>query len=173
MKKLLSIVFSICMVISLCAMTPIEASAYDSYVQNGVASSTITYTQPSEYSILIPETIDANTGKYVFQASMMNISDNEQIYVTAANVNGDGRIEFQHENQTNTLTKDIDIEESNPTIPVSLESLPSHCVGYFQGEDITSRVQFGLSDQSFDCEFPKAGNYSARVDFEVFLVENE
>ena len=39
------------MVFSLCAMTPVEASAYDSYVQNGAGSSTITYRQQSEYSI--------------------------------------------------------------------------------------------------------------------------
>lgn len=36
---------------------------------------------------------------------------------TTANVNGDGRIEFQHENGINTLTKDI-IENSNPSYPV-------------------------------------------------------
>lgn len=35
MKKLLLIIFSIFMVFSLCAMTPVEASAYDSYVQDG------------------------------------------------------------------------------------------------------------------------------------------
>lgn len=173
MKKLLSIFFSICMVFSLCAMTPVEASAYDSYVQDGAASSTITYRQQSEYSILIPETIDANAGQYVFQAGMLNISNNEQIYVTVANVNGDGRIEFQHENGINTLTKDIIIENSNPSYPVDLDALPNHCVGYFAGDDAASKIQFGLSDQSFDCDYPKAGNYSATVNFEVFLVENE
>nr|DAY99088.1 MAG TPA: hypothetical protein [Caudoviricetes sp.] len=89
-----------------------------------------------------------------------------------ANVNGDGRIEFQHENGINTLTKDI-IENSNPSYPVDPDILPNHCVGYFAGDDVTSKIQFGLSDQSFDCDYPKAGNYSATVNFQVFLVENE
>lgn len=114
MKKILSVFFSLCMIFSFCALTPIEASAYDSYIQNGSGTSTITYKQQSEYSILIPETIDANAGQYVFQAGMLNISNTEQIFVTVANANSDGRIEFLHENGENTLTKDIILEQSNP-----------------------------------------------------------
>lgn len=173
MKKILSAIISLCMVFSFCFTTPIVASAYDSYIQDGSATSTITYRQQSEYSILIPETIDANAGQYMFQAGMLNISNNEQIYVTILNTNGDGRIEFQHENGKNTLTKDIVLENSNPSYPVDLESLPDHCVGYFTEDEMASKVQFGLSEQSFDCEYPKSGNYTAIVNFEVFLVENE
>lgn len=173
MKKILSLIFSLCMVFSLCALSPMEASAYDSQVQNGMCTSTITYKQQSEYSILIPETIDANAGQYTFMAGMLNISNTEQIYVTVGNTTGDGRIEFTHEDGEHTLTKDIVLEQTNPTDSVDFSTLPNHCVGYFTGNDYNSKVNFGLSEQSFDCSFPKAGNYTATVNFDVFLVETE
>ena len=174
MKKILSIIFSLCLVLNLFALIPIQAYADDSYVENGIGTSTITYRQRSEYSILIPETIDADVGSYLFQAGMLNISDNERIYVTVANTTPDGRIEFLHENGENTLTKDIVLEESNPSVyPVDFSALPEHCVGLFAGNDPASKVMFGLSELSFGCDYAKAGNYTATVNFEVSLVNME
>jgi len=172
MKKVLSIILAVGMIISLCVMATPSAFADDTYVQNGMASSTIKYKQQSEYSILIPETIDTNVGKYTFQAGMLNIADNEKVYVTVDNADNENKIEFHHDNGVNTLSKQLLVEQTESS-SVDLASLPAHCVGYFEGDEMASKIQFGLSEQSYDCSgIPKAGNYSATVNFNVYLAED-
>lgn len=171
MKKTLSLILCFCIAISICTFMPTIAYAEDSYISGGTGSSTITYTQPSEYSILIPETIDSDAGQYVFWAGTLNIADNEQVYVTIANTIGSGRIEFTHENGVNKLTKEIIVEPSDSSYNIDFSTLPEHCVGYFYGDNTMSKIRFGLSEQSYDCEYAKAGNYTATVNFEVSLIK--
>jgi hypothetical protein len=48
---------------------------------------------------------------------------------------------FSTKNGINTLTKDIIIENSNPSYPVDPDILPNHCVGYFAGDIVIIQKQ--------------------------------
>lgn len=168
MKKFLSAILA-----AICIFTvgTINCCAYDSYVANGYGETTVTYHQQSDYSILIPETLDVNDGSYTFQAGMLNITDTEKIYVRVANVDGNGRILFTHADGEHTMTKPIATQFSDPAGTVGINDLPDNCVGYFYGNDYTSKMSFNITDECYDCEYPKAGDYTATVTFEVMLTE--
>lgn len=168
MKKIVSIILTIVCIFSVCS---INCYAYDSYVTNGFGETRITYHQQSDYSILIPETIDANAGSYTFQAGMLNITDSEKIYVKLSNPDSSGRILFTHEDGEHTMTKPISTEFSNPANTVGINDLPENCVGYFYGDDYTSKMSFNITDECYDCDYPRAGDYTATVTFEVMLTE--
>ena len=163
MKKLLSIIFAMCLLLS---MMTIGVSA-EQQVSEGNASSTITYREQSMYCILIPETIDMNENSYTFAAEFINITDDEKIFVTVANADENGRILFTHESGNYTLKKDIITTPShgNTTMP----TLPTNCVGYFCGDDKTSKISFGLGYDCYEYERIRAGMYFATVEFSVNL----
>ena len=77
MKKVLSILLVVA------AMLPVlSVGASAAQVMEGTASSTITFRQPSTYSIYIPETLTENeTGMYQFTAEHINITADEKIFV--------------------------------------------------------------------------------------------
>lgn len=158
MKKLLSVLITTVLLLSLPSVT---AYADDKQVSEGTASATMTYRVQSNYCILIPETIDADFGQYTFQAEYLNIADGEKVFVTVTNTDDNGRILFTHENGVNTLKKNI--------ISYGSVNLPNNCVGCFYGDDVTSKISFGVSDENFDYDYVKAGMYSAIVEFNVYL----
>lgn len=164
-------IFIICFIGIIVSMLNFRVYADDSYVTGGHSTSTITFTQPSDYCIIIPETIDASAGAYVFQAGQLNITENERVLVTVTSVNQDGRITFTHENGENTLTKEIVTENiSQNALP---GGLPENCVGYFTPDSISSKLSFGLTEESYDYEgYIKAGNYTALVEFNIYLEGN-
>lgn len=47
--------------------------------------------------------------------------------------------------------------------------MPENCVGYFSGDDITSKIMFGVGLENYECERARAGLYSATVEFSVYL----
>lgn len=167
--KLLSIaVFILCFIAIIVSIFSYRVYADDSYVTGGHSTSTITFTQPSDYCIIIPETIDTSTGAYVFQAGQLNITENERVLITVTSVNQDGRITFTHENGVNTLTKGVITENiSQNALP---DGLPENCVGYFTIDNLSSKLSFGLTEESYDYEgYIKAGNYTTLVEFNIYL----
>lgn len=157
----------ICMIVCFFSM---KAHA-DEYVTGGYGSSTITYSQPSDYCIIIPETIDADAGAYVFQAGQLNITENERVYIILTTADQDNNITLTHESGTYTLDKQIVTENvSGHSIP---DGLPQNCVGYFEPDSFSSALSFALSEENYNYECaPKAGRYSALVEFSIYLSEN-
>lgn len=168
MKKNISLILSLICIFTVCT---INCYAYDAYVTNGYGETTVTYHQQSDYSIMIPETLDASAGSYTFQAGMLNITDSDKIYVRVSNLDSNGRILFTHDDGQHTLTKSISTQFSNPADTVGINDLPENCVGYFYGDDYTSKMSFNIDEECYDCDYPRAGDYTATVTFEVTLAE--
>ncbi len=147
---------------------PMTVSAADSQVFQGTGTSTITYWEQSTYCVLIPEYIDMNAGLYTFQAEHLNIAEVEKVYVTVTNLNENNRLLFTHESGEYTLTKNLEIYPSNESESVP-SYMPPNCVGYFSGDDTTSKISFGLSFDSYEYTRIRAGMYSATVEFCVDL----
>ncbi len=75
-------------VISLAAFSVIGVSAACDYELNNpdtVGYSSITYDNPSNYSVVIPDTIDGNANEITLTATNMNLHANETVEVTAGN----------------------------------------------------------------------------------------
>ena len=166
MKKRLFIFLIVLCLLSI--SYPITVSAGDLQVYQGTGTCTMTFVEQSSYCILIPEYIDMNAGLYTFKAENINIADNEKVYVTVTNLDGNNRLLFTHESGEYTLTKNFEVFPSanHDTLP---EYLPNNCVGYFSGDDKTSFINFRLGSESFDYSRIKAGMYSATVEFSVDL----
>lgn len=164
MKRIVSVLIAICLLISL---TTITANA-ETQVYEGTGSSTMTYREYSSYCILIPEYIDAEAGYYTFQAEYLNITDYEKVFVTVTNLDENGLLLFTHESGNYTLKKNLEVYGTNYGAGLP-DGMPQHCVGYFSGEDTTSKVMFGVGFDNYECERARAGLYSATVEFAVNL----
>lgn len=164
MKKLISILIALCLLL---CMTPMTVAA-DSQVYEGTGSSTMTYREYSSYCILIPETIDAEVGYYTFQADYLNITDYEKVFVTVTNLDENNRLLFTHESGNYTLKKNLEVYSTDYGSGLP-EGMPENCVGYFSGEDTTSQIMFGVGADNYECERARAGLYSATVEFSVNL----
>lgn len=164
MKRIISILIAICLLVSL---TTITASA-ETQVYEGTGSSTMSYREYSSYCILIPEYIDAEAGYYTFQAEHLNITDYEKVFVTVTNLDENNLLLFTHESGNYTLKKKLEVYETNYGTGMP-SGMPENCVGYFSGEDTTSKVMFGVGFDNYECERARAGLYSATVEFAVNL----
>ena len=164
MKRLISILIALCLLL---CITPLTVSA-DSQVYEGTGSATMSYREYSSYCILIPEFIDAEAGYYTFQAEYLNITDYEKVFVTVTNLDENGRLLFTHESGNYTLKKNLEVygTADGGGLP---DGMPQNCVGYFSGEDTTSKVMFGVGFDNYECERARAGLYSATVEFAVNL----
>jgi len=158
MKKLISLILATILLLSISCVT---AHAEDSQVYEGSASTTITYRVQSSYCILIPEYIDADCGQYTFQADYLNVANGERVFVVVSNVDENGRILFTHDNGENTLKKNI--------VTSGDTDVPQYCVGCFYGEDTNSKISFCVGEENYEADYLKAGNYSATVEFSVYL----
>lgn len=162
-KKLLILVLAICLTFSM----SLTAFAEDNYIYEGNAHSVLEYREPSYYCILIPERIDMNDGTgYRFQADMLNICEGEKVFVSITNLDENNRLLFTHEDGKTTFTKSI---YSEVRYGVTLDNIiPQKCVGYFDGDDTTSKVLMKLGADTYDYDvYVKAGNYTATADFEI------
>lgn len=93
MKKILSIVCAACLMLG--TSSNVFATEISS---DGTASTTITYTTPSQFCVYIPETLDLTTGSYSFTASMMDIAENEQVVISITNLNEENRLQLSSGN---------------------------------------------------------------------------
>lgn len=166
MRRILAIICSIILIA--CCFAPLIAFAEDAQVSEGQGTTTTTYTHPSDYCIIIPDTIDSANGAYVFQAASLNISYNEYVLITVSNADSNNRIIFTHEDGSHTLTKQIVTENvSGGYIP---DGLPDNCVGYFTSDESASALSFAVSEENYDYQDnPKAGTYTATVEFNIYL----
>lgn len=81
------VIIALC-VISLAAFSVIGVSAAYDYELNNpdmVGYSSITYDNPSNYAVVIPDTIDGNANEITFTATHMNLHSNETVEVRPGN----------------------------------------------------------------------------------------
>lgn len=148
------------------AMISITAASADSY--NG-GTTTITYREPDNYCVLIPETIDMTFDDYHFQALEMNLAEGDEVFITIGGLEDNDYFPLIHENGVDTARKkiyyDYDVIPSNKR-----DLFPPYCVGYFTDGDTVSQMGFMLLND-MESHF-KAGNYTGTAEFTVELRES-
>lgn len=77
MKKIFTLALSICLLIA----STMNVMAAESPLNITEMEIPITYTQPSSYSIFIPESIDMSAGEYTFTASILDITSEQKVKI--------------------------------------------------------------------------------------------
>lgn len=148
-KKIFALVLALTMVLGL--NTTVFAS--ELWEDGQSASSTVTYYVDSSYSIYIPETIDLGEG-YTFQASYLNITDNQQVNVSITNLTSAGYLE---------MTSD-----SGNQIYMQLNGIGDYNrVATFTSDSTTSPIT--IYGQVAENSYAKAGTYTGTAEFSVSL----
>ncbi len=83
----------ICALLATAICTVTNASEFTS-LETSTQQSTVTYSAPSEYMILIPETITADGSRHKFVASKMDLRDGEHVEISASMSDEDGGIQM-------------------------------------------------------------------------------
>ena len=159
----------ICMIMVICLMATIGLTAAHAEGGNytmSTGSSTLTYTEPSRYMIYIPETIDMDVGRYTFEAAEMNITSNEDVVVTMTNLDVNSMLTFTHEDGASTANKCVAYDYNNIDSNIQ-QSLPEHCVAYFEKDELNSEMCFYLANDNYNTNV--AGSYSGTAEFQVEL----
>ena len=167
MKKFISVLMVLCMLVSLIAFGMVNVNAETQYSYGGQTHSTLTYVEQSQYCVLIPETIDMNIGSYTFEADNMNLIDTEHVYVKLNEIGIEPFLTFTHTNGTDQTCRKVTRYDTVSNTNVT-DNIPADCVGYFSDGDTQSEVTFGLEWSQTDTQ-PKAGTYSSNVVFEIYL----
>ncbi len=77
MKKLLTLALTFVMLVG----STLNVMAEDSTLNITEMEIPITYTQPSSYSIYIPESIDMSSGEYTFTANILDITSEQKVKI--------------------------------------------------------------------------------------------
>lgn len=94
MKKILAIILSVVLVLSM----SVTAFATEVTSEYQVAQSTLSYTEPSTYTVIIPETMYVSTGASLqFEAKYLNILETEQVVIRCTNLDENGAIALTNE----------------------------------------------------------------------------
>lgn len=148
-KKVFALVLALTMILGL--NTTVFAS--ELWEDGQSASSTVTYYVDSSYSIYIPETIDLGEG-YTFQASYLNITDNQQVNVSITNLTSAGYLEMTN--------------DSGNQIYMQLNGIGDYNrVATFTSDSTTSPIT--IYGQVSENSYAKAGTYTGTAEFSVSL----
>lgn len=94
MKKILAFVLSVVLILSM----SVTAFATEVTSEYQVAQSTLSYTEPSTYTVIIPETMYVSTGAMLeFEAKYINILEDQQVVIRFANLDENGAIALSNE----------------------------------------------------------------------------
>lgn len=86
MKKIISIICAVCLVIA-----PLNVYATEIFGEDS-AETTVTGHVDSQYCVLIPESIVADGTEYHFNASLMDLAEGEHVNITISGLNNDGKL---------------------------------------------------------------------------------
>ena len=149
MKRLICIV--LCVALALSMTIPVFAEDVQVSGDRQTGQSTLTYDVESSFTILIPQTIDLNTG-YQFHASYMNLESDLQVSVYCKTM---------EENNTITMTN-----AQGDTFPLILTGGNGALMATFDNEHLESdNIIYGQPDGGS----PFAGQYTGIAEFEVRL----
>ena len=94
MKKILALFLSVVLILSM-SVTAFATEVTSDYQ---VAQSTLSYTEPSTYTVIIPETMYVSTGAMLeFETKYINIQEDEQVVIRFANLDENGAIALSNE----------------------------------------------------------------------------
>lgn len=140
--------------VSLAACSVIGASAQENLIsQYQQAYSTVEYENPSNFEVVIPETIDGNEGILTFTALHMNLHDNETVEVYS---DGGNVIDLTSETTEDIAKYNITVDDS----PVAT----------FGNGELTS--QYSIYPWVENAREIAAAHYSGTATFRIRLVEN-
>ena len=149
MKKILAFVLSVVLILSM----SVTAFATELNIGNQTGQSTLSFTEPSAYTVIIPDTIYVNSGATLeFETTFLNIQQTEQLIIRVNNLD---------ENDMITLSN-----EFGNTINVYFELNNNADVCYRVNPDST--VEFAASMQIQHTELINpAGEYTGVAEFVV------
>ncbi len=151
MKKILAIILSVVLVLSM----SVTAFATEISGEGQVAQSTLSYTEPSTYTVIIPDTIYVSSGATLdFETSFLNIQETEQLVIKVNNLDENDMITLSH--------------ASGDTINVYFAVNNDADICYRVNADNT--VAFAASLQtSYDGSILSAGDYTGIAEFTVSI----
>lgn len=154
MKKILSIVCAVCLMI--CTSSNAFATELSG---DGSASTTITYTAPSQFCVYIPETIDMTNDSYTFTASVMDIADDERVDVRITNLDGST---FNMTNANGATASASFLRNDTGTILSNNDQVAQFVYGSLECYYSISLTNVSVSNP---------GTYSGTAEFSVSLVK--
>ena len=154
MNRIVSILCAVCLMIG----APSNVLATD-LIEDGMASTTITYTVPSQFCVYIPETIDMTTDSYTFTASIMDIADNERVDVRITNLDGSS---FNMSNPNGATASASFIRNDTNEVLSNNDQ-----VAQFSNGSLESYYSISLTNVNAY----NAGTYSGIAEFSVSLVQ--
>ncbi len=166
MKKFISLFLVIALLC--CVSVSVSAAEGDQeLVEYGSASATITYTQPSDYVVYIPYTMEF-IESYRFEAQMLNIvPESEYVMITVSNLDDNNCLEFTH-----TISEGVTFKATPTKAPVSSDLyvpsiIPDNCAAIFNENKISNLYFYWQIPESTG--IVKAGSYTATAQFSVGL----
>lgn len=145
MKRILALIIALAI---LCAVAVPSVFAEESF------NTVMEYTNPSNYQIVIPETIDAGAEHLTFEAYSMNILDTEKITIK---LDGNNPIELAKE------------DDANFTAQVIIDCKDGDIVGEFYKDELSSHYNNDISMVVQNANQIPAGKYSGSVSFTISL----
>ena len=134
MRKIISILCAICF------MVGITTNVFATEIScDGTATTTITYTVPSQFCVYIPETIDLTGGSYTFTASLMDIAETEQVVVSITNEgHGTATVAIYDNQQSGYVSNNAPVAVFTKgcltsTKSITLESIATSGAGTYSG----------------------------------------
>lgn len=172
MKKIISIMLAVIMVVSVGVIVANAGGYYDN-TNGGSTQSIVTFRQPSTYCVFIPDMIDLGYDCYMTSTDM-NIAEDECLVVLLNNTDSDNRLLFTSYDGQNTLKKTVHTN-LEPGYEISDINPPDGCIGYFRQNDNSSIISFGLDEGYYDFQsqngwnVPPAGTYTSQAEFNIAL----
>lgn len=148
LKKML---IALCAVaLAVCSVVGVSAYELDNPYMDGYSA--IAYDNPSNYTVVIPETIDGNQTTFSLTATHMNLHENEKVEVYSVDGN---TVDL-----TSTETDDI------AKFHITVDDIP---VAVFENGELTSPVIYPWVSNSNEIA---AAHYTGAITFRIRLVEN-
>lgn len=121
--------------------------------------STVVYSVPSEYVVLIPETIVADGREYKFQASVMDLRSNEHVDISIDGIYPEGLFKMYAPSGRQMMARLSSSRVSNPESGSILAT--------FNADMLESFDSFSIAPETWE----GAGDYSATLTFNIQLVK--
>ena len=170
MKKIISIVLAVIMLVCTVGMITANAVEKHEYDYDNYAYSTVTFRQPSTYCIYVPDVISLDYD-YCMYCADLNLADDECLCITLSNMDGNNQLTFANEDESVTMKKTVHTSANQ----LDTYNPPYGCVGYFTNSSTGSMITFGLDPGYSDLTTPNgsnvipAGVYSSQAEFNITI----
>lgn len=163
-KGLFFRISALALALVLCIGTAIPAFATEIHEYDGEATSTVEYMIPSCFTILIPESINANNGWQSFEATELNIPDNSYLAVTIADIPEDSYFVLNHATSDDSIS--VQFVNDDGVVTRQQSTLAIFESNSYQSTGFKTELP-----EDFSSREHKAGSYSGTVRFVFWVVE--